>query len=99
MVEYDRHADRCWTCRGMPISKSDLVVTPRDADGSGILMSERHRHAFRFSENHRRVVDIAAIDRDALRFERLDQRIASDAACRATIRYIDCNRTRAGSSQ
>ena len=98
MEEYDRQADRCWACRVVR-QIVDSVVTPRDAKGCGILMSERHRHAFRFSENHRRVVDIAAIDCDAFGIEKLDLWIASDAAWRATIRDTNCHRTRTGSFQ
>lgn len=97
MEEYDRHADRRWTCRVVR-QIIDSVVTPGDTEGCGATMCEGHRHASGFSENHRRVVDIAMVDCDSLGIEKLDLRISSDATRRATIRDTDCHRTRTGKS-
>jgi hypothetical protein len=60
--------------------KLDWVVTPRDANRCGILTSERYRHASRFSEGHRRVMQIATVDRNTFRVEKFDLGVASDAA-------------------
>ena len=84
--------------RGSAPMKSDWVVTPRDADGRGIRTPERHRYASRFSEGHRRVVEIATVDRNAFGIEKLNLGIAPDSARRANIGDTDCHRARAGES-
>jgi len=79
--------------RGTPM-KRDWVVTPRDADGCGIFTSERHRYASRLSEGHRRVVEIATVDRNTFGVEKLNLGVAPDAARRANIGDTDCHRAR-----
>jgi hypothetical protein len=61
-------------------------------------MAERHRLASRLSEILRRDVDIAVVDYDAFAVKERDLGIASDAACRAAICYVNCHHTGTGKS-
>jgi hypothetical protein len=61
-------------------------------------MLERHRLTSGFSEGHGRIVEIATVDRNALRVEKLDQGVTPNAARGASIGDTNCHQARTGES-